>query len=117
MLFILSLSSCQSFKKDNFLNSFESFVNDVELNSKNYNKKEWADSDKEYYAYVEIKYPEFRETMTDAEINTTNVLIGKYQALKIKSEILNIKQGLNDILDQASSFANEIVSDTTSNNK
>ncbi|NRT16856.1 hypothetical protein HNP99_003230 [Flavobacterium sp. 28A] len=117
LLAIICFSSCQSFKKESFLNNLESFVNEVELRCENYKENDWTVADKKYNSFIEFKYPEFRSIMTAAEISKANILFGKYKALKVKARILNFKQGLNDMLEQATSFTNEIASDSTLNNK
>jgi hypothetical protein len=112
LLAIVSFSSCQSFKKDSFLNNLESFVNEVDLKCENYDEVDWEVEDKKYDNFIEIKYPEFKGAMTGAEISKANTLFGKYQALKFKSGIRSLKSEFEDIIEQGQSMINEVLKDS-----
>ncbi len=110
---VLLISSCTSIQKKSFVNSFNSFVSDVEANYKSYNEKEWEEADLKFENLIKVEYVKYQSSLTDAENSQINTLIGKYQAIKLKSSLLGIKNQFQDIIEQGTSFVNELELDTT----
>lgn len=110
---VLLINSCTSIQKKSFVNSFNSFVSDVEANYKSYNEKEWEEADLKFENLIKVEYVKYQSSLTDAENSQINTLIGKYQAIKLKSSLLGIKNQFQDIIEQGTSFVNELELDTT----
>ena len=110
---VLLINSCTSIQKKSFVNSFNSFVSDVEANYKSYNEKEWEEADLKFENLIKVEYVKYQTSLTDAENSQINTLIGKYQAIKLKSSLLGIKNQFKDFIEQGTSFVNELELDTT----
>ncbi|HQX02514.1 MAG TPA: hypothetical protein PKZ44_00235 [Flavobacterium sp.] len=107
------MNSCTSMQKKSFISSFDSFILDVETNYKIYKEKDWEEADLIYKNLIEVDYVKYQTSLTDAENSHVNTLIGKYQALKLKSSLFGIKKQLQNVIQQGTTIVNEIVSDTT----
>jgi hypothetical protein len=110
---VLLINSCTSIQKKSFVNSFNFFVSDVEANYKSYNEKEWEEADLKFENLIKVEYVKYQSSLTDAENSQINTLIGKYQAIKLKSSLLGIKNQFQNIIEQGTSFVNELELDTT----
>ncbi len=88
-------------------------MSDVEANYKSYNEKEWEEADLKFENLIKVEYVKYQSSLTDAENSQINTLIGKYQAIKLKSSLLGIKNQFQDIIEQGTSFVNELELDTT----
>lgn len=112
-LFCFCFCSCNPIQKKIFINKFESFIADVELNYTNYNEEDWMSADVKYREFIDNQYVQYQPDFTQEENNHVNALIGKYQALKIKAGIFKVKNKIKDKLDQIITTVDEIASDTT----
>lgn len=110
---LMLINSCTSLQKKSFISNFESFVADVETNYKTYKEKDWEEAELRYKNLIDVDYVKYQTSFTDEENKHVNTLIGKYQALKVKSSINGFKKGLNDIMEQVGAAVDEIASDTT----
>ena len=109
----LILQSCES--KKSYISKFDEFVSETSTNYKNFSETEWAKADTTF-AHFEKEYSnKWNKDLTPDENAHINELKGKYQALKVKSGIKDIKNELNDIIEQSKSFVKELISDTTDN--
>ena len=67
----------------------------------------------------ELKEKEYsnkwNKDLTSDENAHINELKGKYQALKVKAALKDMKNELNDIIEQSKSFVEELISDSTAN--
>ena len=109
----LILQSCES--KKSYISKFDEFVSETSTNYKNFSETEWAKADSTF-AHFEKEYSnKWNKDLTPDENAHINELKGKYQALKLKSGIKDIKNELNDIIEQSKSFVKELISDTTDN--
>ena len=105
--------SCES--KKSYISKFDEFVSETSTNYKNFSETEWAKADSTF-AHFEKEYSnKWNKDLTPDENAHINELKGKYQALKLKSGIKDIKNELNDIIEQSKSFVKELISDTTDN--
>jgi hypothetical protein len=109
----LNLNGCISVQKKSYIDNFETFVSDVEANYKTYSEKDWEEADLKYENFTEVDYKKYNNSLTESENSHLNTLIGKYEAIKLKAGILGIKSQLQNSIQQASTFIDEIVSDTT----
>jgi hypothetical protein len=109
----LILQSCES--KKSYISKFDEFVSETSTNYKNFSETEWAKADSTF-AHFEKEYSnKWNKDLTTDENAHINELKGKYQALKVKSGIEDMKNELNDIIEQSKSFVKELISDTTDN--
>ena len=109
----LILQSCES--KKTYISKFDEFVSETSTNYKNFSETEWAKADSTF-AHFEKEYSnKWNKDLTTDENAHINELKGKYQALKVKSGIEDMKNELNDIIEQSKSFVKELISDTTDN--
>lgn len=110
---VLLMNACTSIQKKSFISSFDTFISDVETNYKTYKEKDWEEADLTYKTLMDVDYVKYQTYLTDAENSHVNSLIGKYQALKLKSSFLGIKNQLQNVIQQGTTIIDEIVSDTT----
>ena len=87
---VLLMNACTSIQKKSFISSFDT-----------------------YKTLMDVDYVKYQTYLTDAENSHINSLIGKYQALKLKSSFLGIKNQLQNVIQQGTTIIDEIVSDTT----
>ena len=109
---VLLMNACTSIQKKSFISSFDTFISDVETNYKTYKEKDWEEADLIYKNLMDVDYVKYQTSLTDAENSHVNTLIGKYQALKLKSSLFGIKNQLQNVIQQGTTIVNEIVSDT-----
>lgn len=110
LLAILLFVGC-SYTKENYLNDFISFVEDVKTNSSSYSEADWLDIDKQHDKYAGEQYEKFKAKLTTEEMLTIGKLKGTYTALKVK-------KSANEIFDQAKDMikqAKEVLDSTDDN--
>ena len=110
---VFIMNSCTSIQKKSFISSFDTFISDVETNYKTYKEEDWEEADLIYKNLIDVDYVKYQTSLTDAENSHVNTLIGKYQALKLKSSLFGIKNQLQNVIQQGTTIIDEIVSDTT----
>jgi len=110
---IFLVYSCDSLQKNNFISSFNTFISNTEMNYKNFNDKDWEEADFKYKNFVEIEYKKYYTKFSDDENKQVNILIGKYQALKLKSSITEVKNTILNKIEQVKTIVNEVAADTT----
>ena len=109
----LILQSCES--KKSYISKFDEFVSETSTNYKNFSETEWAKADSTF-AHFEKEYSnKWNKDLTSDENAHINELKGKYQALKVKAALKDMKNELNDIIEQSKSFVEELISDSTAN--
>ena len=109
----LILQSCES--KKSYISKFDEFVSETSTNYKNFSETEWAKADTTF-AHFENEYSnKWNKDLTADENTRINELKGKYQALKVKAGLLDLKKGVNDLIEQSKSFVEELTSDSTAN--
>ncbi|UQD57223.1 DUF6565 domain-containing protein [Flavobacterium sp. K5-23] len=109
---IVLISSCNFNAKKAYISKLDTFIIETNHNYKNFTKKDWNEVDS-LYNNLQADYKEIRPELSDEESTRINKLLGKYQAIRLKSEVNNIKSDLNDMMQQANSFIKEMASDTT----
>lgn len=107
------LTSCQEDSKEAFVNNFETFVTEVEANSKSYTELDWNAADETFEDFTNVQYQNWKVTMSSTEKTKFNQLMGKYNALKIKKNIGDFKEDIKDIYDQTKSTFDELINDST----
>ena len=115
MLSALLLTSCNEDMKENYVSDFTSFVKGIEDQYATFDQVDWDKAEKRFDLYSKVKYKKYKKTLSEAQNEEINNLIGKYQALRIKSSIRTAAKTAGDILKQVGSTVNEIVNDTTIN--
>lgn len=99
LLGILLFVGC-SYTKENYLNDFSSFIEEVKVSSSSYSEADWAEIDKQYDEYAVEKYKKFKSELTPEEMLTISKLKGTYAALKIR-------KGAGELFDQAIQMINQ----------
>ena len=109
----LILQSCES--KKTYISKFDEFVSETSTNYKNFSEIEWAKADTTFAHFENEFLNKWNNDLTSDENARINELKGKYQAIKIKAGLLDLKNGLNNLLEQSKSFVKELASDSTLN--
>jgi hypothetical protein len=112
-LMLIILNSCNSYKEQSLKNNLENIVTDTEKNYKNYTEQDWEKKDKAFEEILSKDYLPIKDKMSNDKRKEINILIGKYQALKLKSGINNFKNLLKDGYQQLESLIGELSSDST----
>ena len=110
---LLLLQSCES--KQSCISKFDAFVSETSTNCKNYTDKDWAKADTTFAQFEKDCLYKWDKDLTSDENARINELKGKYQAIKVKAGLLDLKNGLNNLLEQSKSFVKELTSDSTLN--
>ena len=94
---------------------FDAFVSETSTNCENYTDKDWAKADTTFAHFENEFLNKWNNDLTSDENARINELKGKYQAIKVKAGLLDLKNGLNNLLEQSKSFVKELASDSTLN--
>ena len=89
------------------------FVTNVEVKSQDFSEVEWKKSDARYTNFSEKQYHRWGNVLTPSEKTKVNILLGKYQALKMKRGIEDIKSGIKNVIEQGKTIYKELSNDTT----
>ena len=92
----------------------EKFVSQIESKMSNMTERDWEMADKEI-EILQQKIEHSRKSMTPSQIEIANKAIGKYYAIRVKSNINDMKNILEDVKGQVKGFIEELV-DTTDKN-
>ena len=95
----ISLVSCDT--KENYLNSFESFVEDIETNGDEYSKEDWEYCDEEYEAFVGDYMDRYSGQLTKEDYQQ----IGRLKARYHKAMIAHAVTQLGEAIDASSQIA------------
>jgi|LakMenE01Jun11ns_1017448.scaffolds.fasta_scaffold9655272_2 hypothetical protein len=107
------LSSCTSYKQKEVKNNLESLITDIEKNNSNYTEQDWETKNKEFDIILSKEYLPIKDKLNEEQRLEINRLIGKYEAIKIKSGINRFKGILKDGFQQLESIITELSNDTT----
>ncbi len=113
LFFTVTLFSCESYQRNNYVSNFDHFIDNLETKSTTYNDKDWQDADNEFKNLSEIEYDKYKTNLTEDQNSKINDLKGKYYALRIKQGIKEFGKGLKNSLEQINSVTKEIASDST----
>ena len=111
--FSLTLFSCESYQRNNYVSNFDHFIDKIENKYAAYNDKDWQDADNEFNHLSEIEYDKFKNNLTEEQNSKINDLKGKYYAIRIKQGIKDFGKGLKNSLEQINSTTKEMASDST----
>ena len=107
------LSSCTSYKQKELKNNLEILITDIEKNNSNYTEQDWETKNKEFEIILSKEYLPIKDKLNEEQRLEINRLIGKYEAIKIKSGINRFKGILKDGFQQLESIITELSNDTT----
>jgi type I restriction-modification system DNA methylase subunit len=110
--FILLFSSCEFYTKKVYITTLDTFIIETNNNYKDFTNQDWNEADS-LYSNFQDDYSEIRSELSNEESTRVNKLLGRYQAIRIKSQINNVKYDMDDMMQQANSFIKEITSDST----
>ena len=105
------LSSCTSYKQKEVKNNLESLITDIEKNNSNYTEQDWETKNKEFEIILSKEYLPIKDKLNEEQRLEINRLIGKYEAIKIKSGINRFKGILKDGFQQLESIITELSND------
>lgn len=106
-------SSCQSESKENFIENFEKLINEANKGAKDYSNADWQKADEQFADYKDRQFPLWEDLMTPSEKGKVNEMIGKYQALQVKRAIKDVKNQVENVIDQTKTIYNELSEDST----
>ncbi len=112
-LLSLVIGSCHRESKDTFISNLNEFIGEVESNATYYSAADWEVANAQFQDFNENQLSMWEETMTPSEKAKVNELIGKYQAMQIKRGLHNLKNKIENTLEQTKSMFKEILEDTT----
>ncbi len=72
--------------KFSYIEKFETFINEVGENYKQYTIDDWMYSDSVFVKYSEVYYEKFKDTFEPEEQDNVNRLVGKYEGYKMKGK-------------------------------
>jgi hypothetical protein len=97
---VIGLNSCTTKEsKDRELTNIEQIIDHIRLKNAELNAKEWKFSD-DKISYLIHEIDVQRADFTDEQIRRANKLIGKYNAIKIKNGLNEVKNSVKDLGEQ-----------------
>lgn len=103
-LFINLLSCSGKPTKEQYIDSFSEFVDEVTREAKEYTEEDWQKADKQFRKFVEQNSPEYDGLLTSDERKLIGKLEGKYLMLRAKSGFKKMKKELKELKDQGEGF-------------
>lgn len=103
----LSFVACINSGQD-YVESFDEFVENVKENCDDYNEKDWQKADKKFELYSNKYYEKYKKELTKDEIRQVAKLKGTYMGLKLKSGAKSVLDGAKNLIDQAGSALDEM---------
>jgi hypothetical protein len=97
------------------MSKFDAFVSETSTNYKNYSETDWAKADTTFAHFDKEYSNKWNKDFTADENARFNELKGKYLAIKVKAGLIDLKNGLNDLMEQSKSFIKELGLDSTLN--
>ena len=110
---VLLLYSCGCLPtKENYINDFTLFINEVQLDHKKYTEEDWAAMDVQYEVYATEKYEKYKDDLTSEERELIGNLKGQYNGYKtpyeINETIEDIKDAVKEGVQEAKGFIEAI---------
>ena len=96
---IIGLFSSCSFKADTFLTKFNTFIEEVDSKSADFDQPEWEKTEKKYTKFMDI-YKRNESKFTLEQMFEVTKLAGKYRAIQIKWVVQNLKDNVNDAINK-----------------
>src|SRR5690606_5513918 len=112
IMYAILFISCESMKQDQYIESFASFVSEIEKNYTTYKQEDWDKAYEKYEFYTTIEYEKHKDKLAEAQKSEINKLIGRYNGIKIKATVITAKAKIKNIIEQVGS-TNEITKDST----
>jgi len=100
--------ACNPFNKDAYLNEFDSFVEDVESNCKDYSAEDWESADKNFAMYTDDYYEAFSEELTKEDQKQIGRLTARYYKLRMASAMDEYGRQLSTGANIAAGFMEEL---------
>jgi hypothetical protein len=101
-ILLLLMISCSFFEtKEDYIQDFTSFINDVKASCTNYTNEDWLETDDVYEQFATNKYEKFKAEFTSIDEITIVKLKGTYTALKVRKGTGELFDQAKDIIDQA----------------
>ena len=105
LLTILLASSCLGKPtKEQYIDQFTAFVDNVTEDAKEYTDADWEKADKQFRKFVEQNSPEYDGLLSPEERKAIGKLEGRYLMLRAKTGLQKAKQGLKELKDQGEGF-------------
>lgn len=100
-----SIVSCSAKPtKEQYLESFSEFVDEVTKDAKEYSDEDWQKADKQFRKFVEQNSPEYDGLLSADERKLIGKLEGRYLVLRTKSGFKKVKKELKELKDQGEGF-------------
>lgn len=88
----LSFAACKPTSKS-YIRSFRIFVEKIEKNGASYTKEQWKTADSEFVSFLDERYKEVKETLTDKDKKMVGELAARY--IKVRWQSLDVVKALN----------------------
>lgn len=108
-LFTLLVFGCFQYSKEDYLKDFDQWVTQVETNSPNYTNQEWEEADSQYQLYAVQLYEKVYEDLDFYDQQNIGKLKIRYRNLKLKNDIDNIIQFVEDGVQQTIGAIEEVL--------
>lgn len=104
VLFSTIVSCSPKPTKDQYLERFSEFVDEVTKDAKEYSDEDWQKADKQFRKFVEQNSPEYDGLLSADERKLIGKLEGRYLMLRTKSGFKKVKKELKELKDQGEGF-------------
>ncbi len=107
---LLSATACNqklALTKQNYIENYQAWISDLQKNYRNLNDADWKTIESDFDRYSKTEFDRFRSEFTTEEKQKIQMLSGQFYAIKGKYEALQLKEKLNNLLDQAKGMVEE----------
>ncbi|MCK5824660.1 MAG: hypothetical protein KAG96_04565 [Ichthyobacteriaceae bacterium] len=100
LVITLSIISCAPSTKQEYMNSYEEFIADLETNYTEYSESDWEKLDNNMNEFTGKLYDKFKDELTFSDKITLSAYKVKYNSYKAKSSIDKMFENLSKELEE-----------------
>lgn len=105
LVLFISFASCSPKPtKEQYIENFTEFIDEVTKDAKNFSDADWQNADKQFRKFVEQNSPEYDGLLSADERKLIGKLEGRYLMLRTKSGFKKMKKELKELKDQGEGF-------------
>lgn len=107
-LFLAAAACTDSLTKSDYISNYETWVNKMKIEYKEYKKADWSKAEADFKRYSEGEYNKFKDQFTEEEREKIDNLTGQYSAILLKHKTSQVKSELKSIMNKAKGMLEEL---------
>jgi hypothetical protein len=112
-LLLFFICGCDTDSKEKFIVQTEEFVTRTAKEAPDYTSVDWQNADEEFLDLKDNQYVIWEESMTPEEKQKVNALIGRYEGLRLKKDMHDVKDEVENFIQRVASAAEEVSNDSS----